>query len=246
MVEYFKGQGGRAIYGIAVGIISNSTVFPRVPGDSGNVSTYPFATVIKDVPQPIERIVSRDPELLKEYIGVIREFEKVGVRAITTVCGFNIVFQDELTKVAKVPVFASSLLQLPLVQRMLPEGKKIGIITANGEIFNKHKKDLISSAGLDLATPIVIRGLEKYEGWSSIVDVKSFLDQEKIEGEVVDVAKRMVSDDPSIGAIVFECHNLPPYGKAVQDATGLPVFNILTLVEMVYRAIVPKRYTGIM
>lgn len=246
MVEYFKGRGGRAIYGAAIGIISNETIFPRVPGDSGNVSTYPFPTVIRAVYQPIERIVKRDPELLKAYIEVIREFEEVGVRAIMTVCGFNIVFQEELTKVARAPVFTSSLLQLPLVQKMLPEGKKMGIITANGEIFNKYKNDLLSCAGLDPSTPIVIRGMENEEGWSSIVEVKPFLDQEKIENEVVEVAKRMVSENTDIGAIIFECHNLPPYGKAVQDATSLPVFDILTLVNMVYGAIVKKRYTGIM
>jgi hypothetical protein len=243
---YFKGQGGRAIYGIVMGIISNETVFPRVPGDSGNVSTYPFPTIIKAVRQPIERIVSRDPELLKEYIEVIREFEKAGVMVITTVCGFNIIFQDELTKVAKVPVFSSSLLQLPIVHRIIPKGKKIGIITANGKIFNKYKNDLLSSAGMDPSTPIVIKGLEDYDGWSSIVKVKPFLDEEKIEHEVVSAAKEMIAENPDIAAIVFECHNLPPYGKAVRDATGLPVFDIMTLVDMIYGAVVQKTYAGTM
>ncbi|MEM3462508.1 MAG: aspartate/glutamate racemase family protein [Candidatus Bathyarchaeia archaeon] len=245
MRNYFKGQGGRAIYGIVLGIISNETVFPRVPGDSGNVSTYPFPTIIKAVRQPIERIISRDPELLKEYIEAVREFEKAGVMAITTVCGFNIIFQEELTSASKVPVFSSSLLQLPLVQRIIPKGKKIGIITANGRIFNRHKNDLLSSAGLDPSTPIVIKGLEDYDGWSSIVKVKPFLDEEKIECEVVNVAKEMISENPDIGAILFECHNLPPYSKAVRDATGLPVFDFMTLVEMISTAIIQRIYTGI-
>jgi hypothetical protein len=246
-MEYFKGKGGRAIYGVVVGIISNETAYPRVPGDSGNASTYPFPTIIKTVRQSPsfgsipERVVKRDPRLLEEYITLIREFEKAGARAVTTTCGFNVVFQENLCKVAKIPVFTSSLLQLPLVQKMLPEGKEIGIITANSEIFNEYKKDLLSCAGLDPSTPIIIEGMEKIEGWH-----KPFLDQEKIEKEIAQVAAKMVSDNSDIGAIVFECHNLPPYGKAVQDATGLPVFDIITLVDLAYGATTRKRYTGVM
>jgi len=251
MAEYyvpfspFKGPPpGRAIYGVVIGIITNDSTFPRVPGDSGNASSYPFPVVIKPVPRagPMVRIVKRDPELLKGYIELIKAFEKIGVRAITTVCGFNVVFQEELTKVANVPVFTSSLLQLPLVQKMLPAGKKIGIMTSDAELFNEYKNDLLSSAGLDPSTPIVIRHMT--------IERKNVPHhqptQEIREKEIVEAAKKMVSEEPDVGAIVFECHNLPTYGKAVQDATGLPVFDILTLVDMVAGAILKKRYTGIM
>lgn len=142
-------------------------------------------------------------------------------------------------------MFSSSLLQFPLVQRIIPKGKKIGIITANGRIFDGNKNDLLNSAGLDPSTPIVIKGLEDYDGWSSIVKVKPFLDEEKIEREVVNVAKEMISENPDIGAILFECHNLPPYSKAVRDTTSLPVFDFMTLVEMISTAIIQRTYTGI-
>lgn len=242
MFEYFKGTGGRVTYGVTIGIISSGTVFPRIPGDSGNASTYTFPVAIKITPgrRPIERIVKRDPQLLREYIKAVREFEKIGVRAITTTCGFNILFQEELAKASSVPVFSSSLLQLPVVQRMLPKGKKIGIITADSKIFHEYRGDLLSCAGVEPSTPIVIGGTENILNW------KPFLDQERIEKEVVKLAKKMVAENPDIGAIQFECHNLPPYGKAVQDATGLSVFDIQTLVDMVYGAIVKKRYTGLM
>jgi hypothetical protein len=246
VVEYFRGKGGRAIYGVPIGIISNKTLFARVPGDAGNVSTFPFPTVIEAVDQPIPRIVSRDPTLFKLYVDVIRRFEEYGVKAITTVCGFNIVFQDELAKAAKVPVFASSLLQLPIVKRILPPGKKIGILTANGKTFNEHKDDLLTSAGLDhsASASVFVEGMETREAWSQ--GFSTFFDEERVEKAVVEAAQSVVSRNPDIGAIVFECHNLPPYAKAVQDTTGLPVFNIMTLVDMMYGAVVSRRYTGIM
>jgi len=246
MTRYFRGSGGRAIYGVVFGIISNDTLFPRIPGDSGNASTYPFPTVIKAVVQPIKRIVKRDPDLLKQYLETIREFEKIGVKAVTTVCGFNILFQKQLTESANVPVFASSLMQLPLIQRILPKGQKIGVLTADGKAFNDHREELLACAGLEPSTPIAIEGMEGMEGWSSsILENKPTLDQEKIEEEIVEVARGMVSKDHNIGAICFECHNMPPYSRAVRDSTGRPVFDILTLVDMIYNAIVKKRYRGI-
>jgi hypothetical protein len=246
MPQYFTGKGGRAIYGVVLGIISNETVYPRVPGDSGNASTYPFPTVIRTVPQIpsmsiVERIVKREPTLLKEYVELIRELQGVGVRAITTTCGFNIVFQHELSKVSKVPVFTSSLLQLPLVQKILPRERKIGIITSNRKIFDAHRDVLLDCSGLDSSTPVVVEGLETKEGW-----LQPFLDQKVVEKEVVEVSKKMISENADIGAILFECHNLPPYAKAVQEATGLPVFDIMTLVDLMAGAVVKNRYVGIM
>ena len=242
---YYKGVGGRAVFGFLMGIISNKTSYIRVPGDSGNVSSYPFPMMIEPVNQPILRIVEKDPELLKEYTQVIRKFEEYGVKAITTVCGFNVVFQEELARASKVPIFSSSLMQLPIVHKMLPQGRQIGIMTADGRIFRKYKEELLRCAGMDPATPIAISKLEDQPAWSLLLQGKPFLDQEQIERDVVAGAKEMVCANPEIGAFVFECHNLPPYGKAVQDATGLAVFDVMTLVDMVYKALVRERYTGI-
>jgi hypothetical protein len=246
---YYKGRGGRSIYGIPIGIIAGGTIFPRVPGDAANASTYPFPTSIKTVRVPssfdvrIETIVNRDPKLLEEYTKLIREFEKEGVRAVTTTCGFNIVYQKDLNKVAKIPVFTSTLLQLPLVQRLLPEGKRIGLITANGKEFKKHKTELLSCAGLDPSAPIVIEGIEECPSW---IERDNLFDEEQIEKDVTSTAKKMLTENHDIGAILLECHNLAPYSKAVQDAAGLPVFDIITLVNLAYGAVVKHRYVGIM
>jgi hypothetical protein len=36
-------------------------------------------------------------------------------------------------------------------------------------------------------------------------------------------------DHPEIGLWLFECANMPPYAAAVTRATGLPVYDALTL-----------------
>jgi hypothetical protein len=47
----------------------------------------------------------------------------------------------------------------------------------------------------------------------------------------------MVEAHPEIGAIVLECTNMPPYRADIQAVTGLPVFDITTLVRMVHDAV---------
>ena len=59
-------------------------------------------------------------------------------------------------------------------------------------------------------------------------------------------AKQLVSENPDVGAIVLECTNMPPYARDIQQATGLPVFDIVTLVNFVQQALVKKSYCGIM
>ena len=51
---------------------------------------------------------------------------------------------------------------------------------------------------------------------------------------------------PEIGAIVLECANLPPYAKFVHEAVNRPVFDFLTLTNMVYSAVVKREFTGLM
>ena len=51
------------------------------------------------------------------------------------------------------------------------------------------------------------------------------------------VARRLVEAHPEIGALVLECTNMPPYRADIQAATGLPVFDITTLVRMVHEAV---------
>jgi hypothetical protein len=58
------------------------------------------------------------------------------------------------------------------------------------------------------------------------------------------LARRLVEREPSIGAIVFECTNMPPFADAVQRAVNLPVFDIVTLINMVHEAVTRKPYRG--
>ena len=60
-----------------------------------------------------------------------RELEREGVKAITGDCGFMAIYQKEVKESVNIPVFLSSLLQIPFIKATLPEDTEIGIITAN-------------------------------------------------------------------------------------------------------------------
>jgi Asp/Glu/hydantoin racemase len=77
-----------------------------------------------------------------------------------------------------------------------------------------------------------------------ILDDEMELDVDKSREELIRVAKRMLLEHPEVGAIVLECTNMPPYAAAIQKEVHLPIFDIYTLVIMVYHAVVKKEFSG--
>jgi len=242
----YKAKKGQSSYGEAIGIILLDMSFaPFIPGDVANATTYSFPVKFKKVDGlTIERMFSKDISFLNRVIDAGKELVDAGVRAITGDCGFMALFQEEVAKQLDVPVFLSSLLQLPFLTQIIGEGRKVGVITANSKILDD---DLLRSVGIVNTDSIYIKGLEDKENFrDGILRECGWLDSKKIEDEVVEAAKEMVNDDPKIKIILLECSDLPPYGRAVQEAVDLPVFDFVTMINYVYSGIVKKRYEGIM
>jgi Asp/Glu/hydantoin racemase len=243
-------EGGHNVYGKAIGILLLNTRFPRIPGDIGNATTFDFPVAYKVVKGAThETIVEKtDPQLLKPFIEAAQELEREGVKAITTSCGFLAIFQEELASSVKIPVFTSSLLQVPLVYSMLKKDKKVGIITVYKKSLSKRH---LEAAGIE-SIPVVIYGLDNASEWPKLglftmgdLNVQNpMLDLDKMESEIIEVAKRMVRENSDVGAIVFECTNMCPYASSVQKATGLPVFDITTLTNYVYDGLLRKQFHG--
>jgi Asp/Glu/hydantoin racemase len=237
-----KIRGGTTLYGHIIGIIVLDTRFPRVPGDIGNASTWPFPVRYRVVPQASpERVVRQQAEgLLAPFLEAARELVADGVRAITTSCGFLSLYQHEIAAAVPVPVFTSSLLQLPLVARMLRPDQKVGVLTIDSRFLTEAHLQAVGAE----CVPLVIAGLETEKELTHVlIDNEPELDVQEAEAEMVHVARRMISDHPEVGAIVLECTNMPPYARAVQQATGLPVFDIVTLTYWVYRAFICPVYS---
>jgi aspartate/glutamate racemase len=237
-------SGGRTNYGQPLGILMLNTSFPRIPGDIGNATTFSFPVVYKVIPNANAFTVvdQGGKDLLEPFIEGARELQKAGVRAIATSCGFLAIFQKELAAAVDVPVFTSSLIQARLVYPMLAPDQKLGIITANGKALGERH-----FAGVGISDiPKVVIGVEHTHFAEMFFSGSDKLDEKKAEAELVEAAEKLVRENKDIGAIILECTNMPPYSRAIHDAVGLPVFDIVTLAHYVYSALEPRRYLGYM
>jgi Asp/Glu/hydantoin racemase len=232
-------KGGRAIYGYGVGILMLDMVCPRPPGDIGNALTWPFPVryrvALRGATGP-RVMLNADGELLAAFIAAARELEAEGVRMITTSCGFLAVFQRELAAAVNVPVVTSALLQVPMVSKMIRPDQRIGILTASPQLQERHFQGVGWSSR---EIPIVIANLPKDGVVSTVyVDGRRESDTDVLEREMVEMACAMKRQHPDVGAIVLECTNFVPFSQAMRRATGLPIFDLYTLVIQTYEATV--------
>ncbi|MEK7701988.1 MAG: aspartate/glutamate racemase family protein [candidate division NC10 bacterium] len=230
-------RGGFNQYGFSVGILMLDTRFPRIPGDMGNAATFPFPVRYHRVSGAApDLVVRRGAEgLLPAFIEGARQLEREGVGAITTNCGFLVKYQPELAAAVSVPVFTSSLLLVPLVHRMLPAGRRVGIMTVNAATLGAEH---LRGAGIGRDIPIAVAGMETEKEFTRVLLGDELeLDVELAREEHVRVARRLVGEHPDLGAVVLECTNMPPYAADIQRETGLPVFDIVSLVTLVHGAL---------
>ena len=238
-------RGGYNTYGFSIGILMNESTFPRIPGDLGNATTFDFPVRLRVVRGAWYKrvVVQSDQELLGPFVEAAKELEAEGVKAITTNCGFLAMFQKQLTSAVQVPVFTSSLLLVPMVQRMLNPAQKVGILTVNSAALGEKHFNGCGWSAQDI--PVLIKGLQDGKLFTSVFrdDLQSF-DIDAMASDMVMAAKHMLGQHPEVGAIVFECTNMAPYARAVQDAVGLPVFDIQSLIRMVYDTLHQREYVG--
>ena len=99
-------RGGKAVYGAPLGILMLEARFPRIPGDMGNATTWPFPVLYRVVrgASPEKVVLHGARGLLPDFLDAAKDLVRLGAEAITTNCGFLSLFQAELAVRAKVPV----------------------------------------------------------------------------------------------------------------------------------------------
>ncbi|UUZ71629.1 aspartate/glutamate racemase family protein [Polaromonas sp. P1(28)-8] len=179
-------------------------------GNSTNPASYDYPVRFNPVRGAnVHTILENpDPTVLRAMIADAQTMAAEGIKAITTSCGFNAIFQQELAESVSVPVFTSSLLQVPFAKRIHGPKSEICILTANaGALRPEH----LSSVGITNTEGLHILGLEQCEEWNRMFaepDVE--IDLAAIEQEVLGAALRALEAHPGISAFVLECTDLPP------------------------------------
>ncbi len=237
-----KVQGGKSVYGASVGILMLEAQFPRIPGDMGHALSWDFPVQYRVVTGASpDHVVRREAEgLLPVFIDAARDLVASGVDGITTNCGFLSLFQAELAAAVQVPVATSALMQVNMVNALLPPGKRCGILTISGSTLSERH---LKAANVPLDTPIgSTEGMREFT--RAILGNERELDVSAAQQDNVDAATALMRDHPDIGALVLECTNMGPYAAAIQSAVGVPVFSMLSFVSWFQSGLVPRRFEG--
>ncbi|ARP79580.1 hypothetical protein CAL12_01220 [Bordetella genomosp. 8] len=219
------------VHGLTLGVLMLDTRFVRFPGEIGNGATWsvPLQYRIVRGATPERVIQDRGRGLLDPFVDAALELVDLGVRGITTSCGFLALFQRELSERLPVPVATSSLLQVPMVASMLPAGRRVGILTIDRQSLTAAH---LAAVGVDPATPIV--GMPEESLFRRVFTDRAAPDEADyavLEKEMVDAARALMAQHPDVGAIVCECTNMPPFAAAVRAATGVPVFDVVGMLK---------------
>jgi Asp/Glu/Hydantoin racemase len=232
-------RGGKALYGVPLGILMLEARFPRIPGDMGNGTTWPFPVLYRVVSgaTPEKVVLKGAAGLLPDFIDAAKDLVRLGAEAITTNCGFLSLFQKEIATSVGVPVATSSLMQVPWVQATLPPGKRVGLVTVSGSTLSPAH---LEGAGVPLDTPLV--GTENGKEFFRVLikAEKDDMDVSQAERDVVEAGKQLVARHPEVGAIVLECTNMPPYAAALQAEVGLPVYDIYSMITWFHAGLRPR------
>ncbi len=220
--------GGKPVYGASVGILMLDARFPRIPGDMGNATTWPFPVHYRVVPNATpDRVVRHKAEgTLGQFVDAARDLVAAGADGITTNCGFLSHFQAELQTAVPVPVATSSLMQVAMVQATLAPGRRAGILTISEATLTA---DLLRAAGVPEDTPVA--GTAPDGAFAhTILDGRDTLDDQACLSDNLAAADALLARAPDLGAIVLECTNMVPYAAEIRRHTGLPVYSIYSFV----------------
>lgn len=238
-IQMIKGQ---AVAGCALGILVLDLWYPYIPGNVANASTYNFPVLYHIIKgSTVPQILNGDPSLLNLIVAGGQELERQGCRAIVGACGYFGHFQKEASQRLNVPSYLSSILQVPIMLRGLKPDQKVGIICGSAPHL---KPSLLKQCGVEDLSRVVIVGAQDCAEFWNIGGCAGHFISAKIEKELVDLAKELVSKNPDIGAILLECSDMPPYAWAIQNAVRLPVFDFPTLTTWIYNGVLRRPFAG--
>jgi hypothetical protein len=239
-------EGGQNICGATIGVLCLESYFPKLPGHIKNPSSLPFPVLYEMIDGVTVPDLLNNPSaaLLEPFLKGAKRLEREGVRAITGSCGFLALFQRELAAAVRIPVFASSLIQVPLAYHMAGARAPVGALTADSRALTERHFEGVGAQGI----PVVVEGMETAPEFSEVIlqNKRTRMDTDLIAAEVMAAVARLQSRNSGMGALVLECTDLPHFAAEIQDRLQIPVFDLTTLATMAHNVVARRPYTGVM
>lgn len=251
-INYIKTRKNHTCYGMGIGIMVLDDAYPGFPGDVRNASAfnYPVQYEICEGVDNHALVWEQDKSpCRKPILAAAKKLERMGCRAIAAECGYFAYFQKDVAGSVDLPVFMSSLLQVPFIQLTIGPEKKVGIVCAQHR-FLTHTH--LKNAGIDPDSNIIVAGAQDEYGcteFDNLWDPEKRPDcpeiyYDKARDQMVSACEAIVQKHPDIGAIMLECTGMQPFARAVQQRIELPVFSWGTLLDYAFSAVVHRDYYG--
>ncbi len=231
-----------ATAGAAIGIIHINSNYPLIPGNSQNATTFHFPVRYQQVEglTPAD-LMSGSKSGAAQVVQAAQKLEKTGVGAVIGACGSFINYQSVIADKLEIPVFSSILLTAPLLLSSLGRNRKLAIIFASADSFTSNARE---QCGLGDNARLVIADCCELDAFQPILQNSNYLNSLELEAQLAELAAALVRDHPDIGAIMLQCSEFPPYAFRIQEVTGLPVYDITTLIRWVYSGLLRRPFPG--
>ena len=243
--------GGHPYQGYSTGILKfDQKLYPMMPGDVGNATSYPFPVLIREVKgltnNPYPPVTTADgvyTETVQLCIDAAIQLEKDGVRCIAMCCGFFSLIQPVIAAHVDIPVLTSPLIMIPVIQQMLKPDLSVVVVTASARLLSQ---EFFTAVGADLDDRVILAGLDDSKIFNAMCmgGTEISIETEDLYADIVSAIDEARARDPAIGAVLLECTSLPPFANEIRSATGLPVFDFIACIEWMHRAVVPRQYSG--
>lgn len=251
-IDYIRTRKKHTCYGMGLGIMLLDDAYPGFPGDVRNASAYGYP-VQYDIAKGVDNytlVWEQDKTPCRQPIlDAAKRLENMGCKAIAAECGYFAYFQKDVAGYVDVPVFMSSLLQVPFIQKLIGPNKAVGIICAQKRFLTDQH---LLNVDIDLNSNFYLAGAQDEYGCPQF---DTLWDHErrpevpesyynKTETDMRRIARQFVDKHPDIGAIMLECTGMQPFGRAVQREVDLPVFSWGTLLDYAYSVVDHRDYYG--
>lgn len=251
-IELIQSRKNHCCYGMGLGIMILDDVYPGLPGDVRNASAYPFPIqyeIVEGIDIQALCYAEDKTPCLEPILRAARKLERMGCRAIAAECGFFSYFQREVAAAVNLPIFMSSLLQVPFAQQLIGPERTVSIITADAHLSPEH----LTPVGIDMNSNFEVMDMtdhmpdmEFHKLWSG-----SYGDPENpslrysvAESQIVEVVSQYVAENPQIGSLVLECTGYQPFARAIQRVVDMPIYSWGTLLDYAYATTVHRDYYG--
>jgi len=254
-INHIKARKGHRCYGMGLGIIILDDVYPGFPGDVRNASAYPFPIqyeIAEGVDIKLLCYAEDKSPCLEPIQRAAKKLESMGCRAIVAECGYFAYFQREIADHVNVPVFMSSLLQVPWAQQLVGPNRVVGVLMSESRDFPCLTERHLESVGIMPGTNYVLGSsmdpgaLVEFEHlWTEEkrTDPPSAI-YDKAQSEFVPIAVDFFRQHPNMGAMVLECTGFQPFARAIQREIDIPIFSWGTLLDFAYSVAVHRDYYG--